>query len=300
MAAHVAPEEVSVRFQLGNVCYMQGREEGALKEWRMAGTLPYFLRLAQEHLRQDDWVRAEAYLELAVEVAPDSPEPRYLLGDLYAAQDWVAKAIAVYEEGVLLESRGSVESLARQAQIHIWNQEWTSALQTSRAALERAPHEARYAYQIGQVLEEGLGDRVQARSWYAYAIQLDAAVSGGNQVSPYLALAHLAQEDGHCQEALAWLREARAANAQALSPAELHYRAGRCEQEQGRPGVALVHLTEAVHLDRESVPYRLALAQLRVELRNFQEGIQEFQKVLDIDPDNRQAQRGLEELWVRP
>ena len=294
-AADLAPGEPSIHFWLGNVCYIQGQEKEAYREWRAAGALPYFLGLGQEHMRQQDWEGAEVFLQVAIEIAPDDFESRYHLGDLYAAQGRTADAVGMYEEGLLLEPRESADRLARRAQVHTWLGEWTQAVSAYRAALEQAPRRAGYAHQIGRALERGLGERVQAQSWYKYAIQLDSGY-----VSPYLALGRLAREDGRCEEALGWLNGARRLDKETVSAAELHYQVGRCEQIQGRSEAALFHLMEAVHLGEEAVPYRLALAQAHVKLGHFQEAIQQYRQVLELAPENRQARRELEELWARP
>ena len=297
-ASELASEESSIRFRFGNLLYILGQEERALQEWRAGGVLPYFLRLAQERMGQGDLDGAGFSLRLATEIAPDNPEPRYLLGDLYSIQNRREEAIAAYEEGIHLEPHDSPERLARRAQIQTWQGEWSQAIETYRAALQLAPYDAYYAYQIGRVLEEGQRDRIQAQGWYVYAIQLDA-----HRTSPYLALARIAQEDGQCEDALDWLRQARGVDSKVLNASELHYRVGNCHKTQGQFEMAQSHLVQAIRLEvdpLQSIPYRLALAQVHIELDDFREAIHQYREVLDLSLDNRQARRGLEELWAKP
>jgi Tfp pilus assembly protein PilF len=77
---------------------------------------------------------------------------------------------------------------------------------------------------------------------------------------------------------------------------QTHILLGHCLLQQGRDDEGLRHLEQALALDPGSVPHTLALAHGYSQAGHYHDAIKMYLQVLELQPNNTQAQQSLEEL----
>lgn len=294
-SAILNPSDVCARFRFGQALAAQGREREAVEEWRAAGAAVFFVRQGRALADEGDYAGAIEQYEQALAVAPGMAEAYYYLGQALSRLGQKEEALAAFEWAVAHESPSSPQRYLLQAEIHVAREEWAAALAALGRAAALSSENPDPVYRQGQVLGEKLGDDEAAAVRFQEALQIDPG-----HVPSRLALGRLYSKRGECEEAAHWLAPLLASDAAARfgngRSGSAHALLATCLLTQGRGDVAISHLEQAVALNPDSVGYLLHLAQGYREVSRYGDAIGVYRRVLELAPDNAQAQQALEEL----
>jgi tetratricopeptide (TPR) repeat protein len=151
--ARVLPQSARAQWKLGRLYERLGDEQGALRSFEAAATLPTFAGRAHvlaaigrlHHNRFDLVAAASAYARRIVVSANDSAA-HYDLGDVYRSQDKVDEALTEFTVAALLDP-ASARAFAMIGQMHAALGRDEAALRMLQRAVELDPEhlEARYA-----------------------------------------------------------------------------------------------------------------------------------------------------------
>lgn len=292
-AAALNPRDVSARFGFGQALAAQehGSEERALQEWQAAGAAEYFIEQGLVLASAGDHTGALEQYERAIAVDPDFADGYYYLGRTLSRVGRQEEALAALELSAALESPSSPRRYLLRAEIYVAREEWEAALAAFGQAASLSPWDPVPYYQMGWVLEQKLGDREPAMAYFQQALQINP-----DYVPPRLALGALYAEQGECDEASRWLAPLLSQEAGVERAGQTYTLLGHCLLWQGRRGEGLWHLEQALALAPDSIPYLLTLAQGYAQAGRYHDAIAVYLRVLELQPDNAQAQQSLEEL----
>jgi tetratricopeptide (TPR) repeat protein len=297
-AAVLNPHDASARFAFGQVLAAQGYadEEQTIQEWRAADAAVYFVNQGLILAQQEDHASAVEQYKRALAIAPDMAEGYYYLGKALSRLGRQEEALAALESAAALESPSSPQRYLLRAEVYAARGEWEAAFGAFGQAADLAPQNPVPHYQMGWVLEQKLEDRESAIAHFQRALQINP-----DYTQPRVALGRLYGEQGDCDEASRWLAPLLLPGAGSGLTGQAHALLGRCLMRQEREEEALSHLEQASLLNPDSVPYNLALAQGYSQAGRYRDAIGMYLRVLELQPDNPQAQQALEELgWFGP
>jgi len=190
---------VSTYYELGYVYFTVGDLPSAIEAWRHAQATSYFLQLGN---RSKVIEERRQYYEIAISIAPDSPEPYYTYAHfLYYDTHDRDRAIQLYEKGVFLDdsvTAGRYTALARIAQ---HNFDWPSALRNYSQAIALGDQSVNTYIEYGDVLQ------VSGADWYSMheAYQRAQAIEPFNQW-PYLRMTNLYIKNNQLSQLLEWYK----------------------------------------------------------------------------------------------
>ncbi len=194
------------QFIWGDAAWQAGQRQEAFEHWRAAGALTYFMQQAHRTADAHDWQAAAESASIAVGIAPDSADARYVLADAASRLAPATPALVADLDAALSltqdnEFRSTI--LSRKGEVLAGQGNLEQALAAFEQARSAAPIDARprtgYALVLLQ-LQPGSRDAVVAllrqviddSPWYTAA---------------YIALADLAESGGDASGAQAWLQK---------------------------------------------------------------------------------------------
>ncbi|HLY65471.1 MAG TPA: tetratricopeptide repeat protein, partial [Chloroflexota bacterium] len=277
-----APGEL-VHLELAQALSASGDLDGAAREWQLAEAAPYLVRQAKQEPAE-----AEALLRLATRVDPEEATAYQALADVYLADARVEEARTVLEErrglGPAVDPGRAVSELELGLMAYHLDGNLDQALRYLGAAVRDDPADESLKRAIADVLDAA-GQGPAAEHWRREA---DVALQSVQQPRDTL---------GHAYEALGLWHEAsaeytRVANGPASDPVG-DYDLGELSLGEGQPSKALVQLRAAARLIPNQETFRLALAQVYLELGQAQRARDQYQLIVSNDPGNLEARRAL-------
>jgi len=290
-SAALNPSDPSARFAFGQTLAAYEHEERARQEWKAAGAALYFVNQGLTLAQGGDHAGALEQYQRALAIAPDLVEGHYHAGRALLALGQEEEALAALELAAALEPASSPRRYLLQAQVHVARKEWTAALAAYRRAADLTPQDPVPPYRMGWVMDQKLGDQEAAIARFQWSLELDP-----DYAPPRMELGRLYVERGDCDRAALWLAPLLPPEAGVELSSRLHRLLGNCLLQQGRGREALTHLEQALALSPQSVEAHIALAQAYVQVQRYHEAIEVYLQVLELQPDNPQAQQSLEEL----
>jgi tetratricopeptide (TPR) repeat protein len=292
-AAALNPHDISARFRFGQALAAQGykNEKRAIQEWRAAGATEYFIQQGLVLASTGDLSGAVEQYGRALAIEPDFADGYYYLGRALSRMGRQEEALAALEMAAVLEPPSSPRRYLLRAEVYVAREEWEAALAAFGQAASLSPWDPVPYYQMGWVLDQKLGDRELAITTFQQALQINP-----DYVSPRLALGQLYEEQGECDQASLWLAPLLSPNAGVERAGQTYTLLGHCLLQQGRADEGLWRLEQALALNPDSVPYTLTLAQGYSQAGRYHDAIELYLRVLELQPDNVQAQQSLEEL----
>jgi tetratricopeptide (TPR) repeat protein len=297
-AAVLNPGDVSTRFGLGQALAAQGYgyDERTIREWQAAGASEYFLNQGLALAGTGDYAGAMEQYTRALAIDPDLPEGYYYLGRVLNRLGRQEEALAALESAAALEPPSSPRRYLLRAEVYVTRGEWEAALAAfgqaaSVASWDPVPH-----YRMAWLYEQKLEDSESAIAHLQWALRLNPDYAAAR-----LALARLYEAQEDCDEAARWLAPFLSPDAQVRLAGQAHTLLGECLLQQGYDREGLVHLEQAQALDPGSVGPLLALAGGYSQAGRYRDAIEAYLNVLELQPENSQAQQALEELgWFEP
>lgn len=289
-AAASSPDDPTTRFRLGTALATQGREEEAIEEWQAAGAAPYFVNQGLALVGEGNLDSAVEQYERALTIDPNLAEGHYRLSEALTRLGRKEEALAALELAAALEPASSPRRYLLQADVHTARGEWEEALANLERAADLAPWDHEPHYDMARILVR-LGDREAAivRLQRALHLKPDHTLSR-------LTLAQIYEEERHCEEVAASLSPLLGSDVESVIAAKAHELLGSCLLGTGQIQEGLSHLEHAVALAPRSTRRQLMLAQGYVQAGRHPDAIEVYSEVLEIEPENAEAQRALEEL----
>jgi tetratricopeptide (TPR) repeat protein len=294
-AAALMPRDPVTQLKHGLALARRGQEMGAVEAWRAGGAATYFLQRGQA---QGDPEAALQHYQRAVTIDPDSAEAQLRLGQALSRLGRKEEALAAFSAAAAADPGQSERPHLLQAEIHVAREEWTAALVAYRDAADRSPRDPEPHYRRGWLLSEKLQEHEEAVVAFRRALQIDP-----DHEPSRLALGRLEMERGACDAAATWLepllrvpREAGGSQENVERASRLHVLLGSCLVEQGHRSAAISHLEQARALDPQAPSTLLDLGQTYARAGRYEDAIDTYLHVLELDPSNEQARQGLEEL----
>jgi tetratricopeptide (TPR) repeat protein len=317
------PENILAHFWLGNLYEVQGQRSDAIAEWRWAGAGPYFLTQGKYYWVKRQFDVAELQYDLAMEVGLSSVNLLYNAGDLYKDLGRWDKAIHAYNAAIALEDDRSAKKYLTLGWIYYAQHSWDEAIQAYEEALKRAPRSEWAYYGIGLVLYQGKHDIPGAIGQWQKAIELNPRF-----LEAYMWIGHVYMEQKEFDEALHWYSQAAAIEptndwpqsfvglvffeqgrleeateqfeaiiARNPQTAPVHYWLGRTYWRRGQLDQAAEELQEAINYERaiqSKLTYIIALGDLYCAQQNYGGAMSEYQRALQLDPQNAYVKQQLE------
>ena len=288
-------------FGLGLALYKSGDLVGARTAWRDSLTVSYFRSLAQHQLGLglvDDSIRL---FEVIVTLTPDSVQAWLDLGEGYINQQNWDKAMAAYKQALAIDP-DNVDAQLPVASI--WLRGRNNPAQARELVEREMPRLAADHSLEGEIRLYGVylflneialkeANYDEAIAWLERAIALPRV---SHQVAA-MELARIYQIRGQSDQALLWMKRVLA---EAPQEPWVHAAAGNLLKANGDLAGAIREYEQAVSLRPGNVNNRNALAWSLLEAGDRIRALEEFRKVLAVDPTNASATEGLRKLSVEP
>jgi tetratricopeptide (TPR) repeat protein len=294
-AAALLPRDPVTQLRHGLALARSGQEQRAREAWRAADAATYFVNRGQALAGQSDHQGALRQYRRALAVEPQMAEAHLRLGQTLSRLGREAEALEALAAAARSDPGESERPHLLQAEIHVARGEWTAALVAYREAAERSPRDPEPLYRRGSLLSQELGDEEAALANFQEALAIDPEHRPSR-----LALAELHARRGDCRAAERSLAPILVPSPDGGSPAQLHLLLAECLLEQGRAGQALAHLDQVREPAIEAPPVALRLAQGYAQAGRFQDAVDAYRRVLELDPQNQDAHQALAELGYDP
>ena len=292
------PQARSAHFNLSKALYNQKRYEEALEMARVAVDQRPDYSKAHANLGAifnalGHFEEAETHLRRAIALDPQEKGAHFRLGKALYNQKR-------YEEALEM-ARVAVDQRPDFASAHI-------ALGIACAALSRfeeAETHLRRAIALdpqGQDAYLNLGDVLYNQGRYEEALDVTrvAIEQAPDLFEAHFNLGAILEELGRYEEAIGALAQAAALAPTSSQAAELHFRMGQTAQDNGQPEAATQYYMRAFEIDPHHVkaldeigPHCVEalhkLASLRTDQQRYDEALELFQCLLDIDPSDAVA-----------
>ncbi|MCE2447411.1 MAG: tetratricopeptide repeat protein [Candidatus Latescibacteria bacterium] len=247
------PQARNAHYNLGKALYEQGRYEEAADAYRVAAKQrPNYAKVhANLGIVLNELGRFEeaaTHLRRAIALAPKTKHRYYHLGNALYGQGRYAEAVDAY-----------------------------------RVAVEQIPDSFEVHSNLGMALNK-LGRFEEAETHLRRAIALDPQ---DVDLSQKLAakLAEVLTPQGRYAEAIDVLAQAVALNPASSQTGELHFLMGMAAEENGQPETAGYYM-RAFELDPHHTKAIRRLAHLRLEQQHYDEALELFQRLIDINPSD--------------
>jgi tetratricopeptide (TPR) repeat protein len=319
------PQDARLRLGLGELAMATGDLSTAQAEFERATTLApevpeAWVARARVALEKRSWKEARSHVEKALSLDADVPEGRFVhgialwkLGELDEAQKEleaarsagpnnkleVALAAVHFEKGdldeaisllttVLRNEPGNPEANYWKARVYDKKTEWSLALESIRAALDRAPTRAPYHYELGQILH-GAGKVPDAVEAWKQAVKLDPGYADA-----WEALGQAYLEVNRYKDAIPAFEAALKADPGRVrvmgSIGDAHAQAGKYTQ-------AIASYQAALKADPKLTGLYYRLGRAYTELGQHEKAIGFYQRAVTIAPENAQAWYHLGYAW---
>ena len=271
-------------------------------------------------LDRRSWKEARGYVEKALALDPDVPDGHFVHGialwrlgeldlaakELEAARSAgpnsrleVALGAVRFEKGdldgastllggVLKAEPGNPEANYWMARVNHKKAEYSLALESIRAAIDRAPTRALYHYELGLILRDS-GKTPEAVEAWKQAVKLDPAYADAWEA---MGQAHL--DAGRIKDAVAAFEAALKADptrARVLgSIGDAHFQAGKWS-------LAIASYQAALKADPGLTGLYYRLGRANSEMGQYDKAIAFYQRALSASPDNAQAWYHLGYAW---
>ena len=317
-AVEMQPDAPLPRFALGEAYLETSDDAAAVQELQRVQWAGRYFRILGEGKA------SERYLRLAIAIDPESSEAYYALADVLWNAWHRDEAVAIYKEGLSHDSSNSAQTYLAQARIRESEKEWEAAIQSYLRAIDLEPRNADAYHRLGELYTKQ-GDVNQAIYWFERSVD----VASGYLWS-YLSLGNGYKRRGDYEQALAqyeravekfpesgiplrsigWLKleqgepeEARAYFEIAIDKQPMfswnYYDFAKFLMQIDRPGEAIEQLEMAVSLAPEIAAMHLALGDAYRATGECQAALDEYERVLVLEPENMEAARALEGLLCR-
>jgi tetratricopeptide (TPR) repeat protein len=273
----------------------EGHRAALRRLWRKAGLSPADMVAAGQArvtatAEADSLEEAIDWYQRALAVEPGLATGWYGLGEAYAALDQADLAWNAYGKAANMATDAPVAAAAhaRRAAILAENGRWREASAELALAIQLEPGEGAYHLNRGWYLIQE-GERLEE----ARSELLEAARLMPGSPWPHLRLAHLENRAGHYQAMLARARHVIDLDASIFWGWIAHSEALR---HLGRPAEAEDSARQAVKIAPNQPAAHFELGQVLEQTGLAEEAIQEYRRVLALDPDHRGASQALEAL----
>lgn len=320
-ALTIEPGDPAANSALANIALLSGNVAAARKHFQAIlehreDYLPVLLKLALLEAREGNEPELVAKLNYALEAHPEALQPRLMLGRYYLWKNKAAKIPPLFSTLSQLQQQ-SPQVLHLQALAQLADQRHSDAVYTLEQLVQLSPDTA-LAYHLLGTAEAGAGDFDQAREEFRRALELD-----GDYPPTLVALARLAWADGNSPQFEQYLQRLiqlapDAPNVLRLQAAQAA-RAGDSELAiqlatrvwtaspgtettlelagyqfmSGNSAEALRIVETWVAQQPGDVRARMSLASQLTHVGSAGQAIQQYEAVLELEPDNTGALNNL-------
>ena len=287
IAVERRPEHFQAHFNLGATLDKLGRFEEAETHLRRAIALSpqaqnAYLNLSKVLYEQGRYEEALEAARVAIEQDPDFVEAHFNLGAILNKLERFEEAEIHLRRAIALnpQARKAHFSLG----VALYKQDrYEEALAATRIAIEQDPDFVEAHFNLGVVLDK-LGRFEEAEAHLRRAIALNP-----QDVDPFRKLIKVLTPQGRYEEAIDLIEQAVALDPASPQAAELHCLMGQTTEENGQPEVAAEYYMRALEIDPHYTKAIRRLAHLRIEQQRYDEALELFQLLADIDPSNAVA-----------
>lgn len=309
-------------YLLGVCWHSAGNDTAARQSWARAEAGPHFIAVGNRCGDTGNAALQRAYYEAAADSMPLRDRRGYMRLLEYFADHGPLERIQPMLEGLLRSvEAGDWEALYASARALAAQGESQQALMLFDQVLQLDPKHLN-AYLWGGVTAQGLGDAERARDYYQRGLRV---FPGEQSLLIYMGLSY--EQQGKLEEAFTWYQRAGTSNSWPLTKmAQVRFRQQRYEEalayylqampldgrayvrlgaaeaalELGRLSQARPLLQELVQIEPNNIAYRLLLASTCGDLGDRDCAIAQYQQVLRLQPEQAEAQEGLEALQGVP
>ncbi len=296
-ALALAPDDDAGWAELGSLFLDDQAPEAALECYEraisQAGDVPeisFFLGRAQALIALGRMEEAEATIQSALNLDPQSPAAHAGRGNWLAAQGLWQDALVSYQTAALRAGNGSGSAPAEQTAYlldvarayHILGSS-EQALEVLEGAAKLAPRSGDLFALLGEVYQ-AVGKRDLARQAYQQAAKVSLS-----RPSYVLRLAQFLQKEGQLDQALDWLVKANAAQPSAA----LWVETGRIYRQRKQRGKQMESLHRAAELEPDCADAHYELGLAYKQRKEYQLAIEAFEKTVQLEPNNQDAHKQL-------
>ena len=232
--------------------------------------------------RQGRYEKALKAARVAVAQRPDYFKAHVLLGGILSELGHFEEAETHLRRAIALNPQGSDAHLNLGSTLYDQGR-YEEALEVTRIAVAQRPDFFEAHVLLGKILSE-LGHFEEAETHLRRAIALNP-----QDVNPFQELAEVLMAQGRYEEAIDLIAQA-ALNPASSQVAKLHFLMGQKAQENGQPEAAAEYYIRALEIDPYYVEALHRLAELRTEQQHYDEALELFQRLIDIDSSDAVAQ----------
>ena len=235
------------------------------------------LNLGHALYKQDRYDEALEVAHIAVKQRPNHFQAHANLGTILLALDHYEEAETYLRRAIALNphARGVHLDLSNT----LYKQDrYDEALGAALVAVEQAPDFAQ-THTMLAIVSSALGYLEEAETHLRRAIALNP-----QNVDSYQRLAELLMPQGRYEEAIDALTQVAALDPASPQVAELHFLIGRTAEENGQPEAEEYYM-RAFAMDPHHTKAIRRLAHLRLEQKRYEEALELFQRLFDIDLD---------------
>ncbi|HZJ54205.1 MAG TPA: tetratricopeptide repeat protein, partial [Myxococcaceae bacterium] len=311
------PQNPRLRLGLGDLALATGELGTAQSEFERATTLApdmpeAWASRARLALERRAWNEARGYAEKALSLDPEVIDGRLVHGlalwklgqlepaakELEAARSAgpnsrleVALGAVHFEQGdldgaatllrgVLKTEPGNPEANFWMARVNASRNEYSQALESIRAAIDRAPTRAAYHHELGRILQ-GAGKRPDAVEAWKQAVKLDPGYADA-----WESMGQAYLDVGRYKDASAAFEAALKADP---ARARLHVLIGDAQSQAGKWKEAVNSYTAALKADPNLPGLYYRLGRANSEMGQYEKAIGLYQRALSSAPDDAQA-----------
>ena len=283
--AHIAvnqrPNYSKTHITLGNVLSALGRFEQAETHLRRAIALnpeahKAHLSLGNVLYKQGRYAEALDAAQVAIEQDPEFSEAHSNLGAILSALGRFEQAETHLRRAIALNPAGRDAHHNLGAALHKQGR-YAEALEAAQVAVEQDPEFSEAHSNLGAILS-ALGRFEEAETHLRHAIALNP-----QHIDPFRKLIEVLMPQGRYDEAIEALAQAVALAPASPQVAELHFQMGRAAEENGQDEMAAEYYGRTFELDPHHAKAIRRLAHLKLEQQRYDEALQLFQRLIDID-----------------
>jgi tetratricopeptide (TPR) repeat protein len=319
-ATELDPGNGMAQLRLGQWCAGLGDLECAVAAWRQGQVAQLVLWQGKSLLESGQLDDAELLLGLAVAAGPELAEAHWLLADVQRMAGEKSLAAQSYRQASRLTGRDTDTHHSLLARAYWMENDLRRAIEGYERAIALNPSMPVYYFELStlyfeagqteeaiQVLISGveeapdyylhhrlLGDLLrhedrcqEAIYWYEQAIRIDE-----QQFSPWLGIGLCKYDEGSFEQAVRSFRKAETRNPQ---DANLHYWLGQSLAQLGDLQEAEKELMTAISM-ADDFRYHLALGDLYYRVGEARLALDQYVRVLEIQPDNPTVVQRVQEL----
>ena len=311
------PDDPRVRVGLGDLAMADGDVARARTEYEKATAVDpksasAWLGQSRVAVEQQRWADARAAADRALSLDANVPDGRLQRGlalwklkdfpgalkDMEGARTSSGNLKVNVAEGAVLLDQGDVagaetalnqalrvepsnpEANFYMAKLHAVRQEWTSAIESMRAALDRVPGRASYHYEMGRIYL-GAKKAPEAIEEWKTAVKLNPQYADA-----WAAIGEAEQEGQRCPEAIPAYESALKADPSRFG---LLVSVGDCDAQTNHWDSALARYQQALHADTTLPGLYYRIANAYGELGDQAKAIPFYVKATLAEPQNAQA-----------